>query len=425
MDSEVEVSSPCDDVVCAFGDCQTVDGLAYCNCPDDYHRVGYIHCVPNNADGDVDDEADGDPDVDLTDAATEKVTRTFSHNMDAGNSSLRPGETRVTAGSTGYGSQYPNYDVNAEWLVYCTWDHNLVACDLAGGICWNYDLTESVDDCAHPALVGDTVFAVAWIDMMVNGTSTVRWALVQLDLRTLDLDMETDTYTDIQATEKYVIWSSSEWRITVFNRNTEEVFPIDLSLENKSYYPDVYGKYVVWQQQRPDDLWDIWFYDLGKKQGYALNTSQASMKCHPVISGQYVAFIDECVTAGHPEGTEKLIVYHFEDDTWETLLPETGPKDRPDIDRDKVVWTDLRRGGRSSGGEYVNPDVYLYNLTKKQEVPIAVLDGWQFYPRISGRWVVYADSRFDRQDDAPVKIYDLILFDLCSLELYKNEDWCR
>ena len=424
-DPEAEAPSPCDEVECAFGACRSLDNRAYCDCPEDYHRVGYIHCVPNNTDGDVDDEADGDPDVDLTDAATEKVTRTFSHYMDTGNSSLRPGETRVTAGDTGYGSPFINYAVNDRWVVYCTWDSDIIACEVSTGICWHYDLLESEDDGGFPTLVNDTLYARAFIDVVINNESTVRRALVQLNLQTMDVNLNVDTYQYIQAYGEYVVWSSDGWHVTLYHPLTHEISQLEESLNGTSVYPDIWNQTVVWQQLRGDEFCDIWTYDIPSEVTRRLDTGYSSMKCNPNIYGQHVAFIDDCVNLANRTGEERLVVYNLADDTWETLLPETGPKDRPDIDRDKVVWTDLRRGGRSSGGEYVNPDVYLYNLTKKQEVPIAVLDGWQFYPRISGRWVVYADSRFDRQDDAPVKIYDLILFDLCSLELYKNEDWCR
>ena len=419
---DTEAPSPCDEVECAFGACRSLDNRAYCDCPEDYHRVGDIHCVPNNADGDVDDEADGDPDVDLTDAATEKVTRTFSHYMDAGNSSLQPGEIRVTAGDTGYGSPFINYAVNDRWVVYCTWKYQLIACNRSHNTCWNYDIFDTESDCAFPALIENKVFTLS---IKPEQSNTTRWALTQLDLETLSIDTSHSAYRDIRADGNYVVWMGEIAGIGILDAQTNSTYLIEDSGNNHCVYPDVSASRVVWQQQRIDDLCDIWTYDLLQKEARMLDMGFTSMKCTPSVSGLQAVFIDDCVNLANRTGEERLVVYNLADDTWETLLPETGPKDRPDIDRDKVVWTDLRRGGRSSGGEYVNPDVYLYDLTKKQDVPIAVLDGWQFYPRISGRWVVYADSRFDRQDDAPVKIYDLILFDLCSLELYKNEDWCR
>ena len=422
---DTEAPSPCDEVECAFGDCRSLDNRAYCDCPDGYHLVGYLQCVPDHTDGDEDGEYDTDADRDMGDAATDRVTRTFSHYMDTGNSSLQPGEIRVTAGDTGYRSPFINYAVNDRWVVYCTWDSDIIACEVSTGICWHYDLLESEDDGAYPALVGDILYAQAFIDVVIDNEPVVRWALVQLNLKTLEINLEVDTYQYIQASGDYVVWKSREKNIVVYDSMSDSSYPLEASIQDDCTFPDIDESLVVWQQQRPDTRYDIWGLNLLTQHSQIVDTGIVSYKCTPALSGLRVVFIDDCVNLANRTGEERLVVYNLADDTWETLLPETGPKDRPDIDRDKVVWTDLRRGGRSSGGEYVNPDIYLYDLTKKQEVPIAVLDGWQFYPRISGRWVVYADSRFDRQDDAPVKIYDLILFDLCSLELYKNEDWCR
>ncbi|RJO71943.1 MAG: hypothetical protein C4523_03780 [Myxococcales bacterium] len=97
--------------------------------------------------------------------------------------------------------------------------------------------------------------------------------------------------------------------------------------------------------------------------------------------------------------------------------PNDAEKTNPDIDEDRLVWTDLRNGGRVPDRlTFVNADIYLYDFAKDAVVQLTTDASNQFWPRIRGRWVIYHDQRWG--DD------DVTAFDLCILDIYKDDPMC-
>ena len=426
MDSEVEVSSPCDDVVCAFGACHSLDGRAYCNCPDDYHRVGYIHCVPNATDGDVDDEADGDPDVDLTDAATDKVTRTFSHYMDADDPELRPGETRVTAGKTGNGLYFSNYDVNDAWVVYCTWDFRIVACLHATGACFDYDIAGTDGDCAFPSLIGDTLYARLMWPTGVPEDPDMK--LLQLNLATLEVDYSEPAYNNMDSFGNHVVWAKEDGLpsangLFVYDIQTHETSVIPGSNSPHSRWPRTSEKYLIWQQSADSDSSQNRYVKLYEYASGAVSIISSEMgfkKWMPSVGERYAAWTEDTVdnpAAGY------LKIWDIQGQQFVSSPVYDGRKHNPQVWVDRIIFLDYRNDWPDRPTQ--NTDVYLRDLGKNTEIPLCTVEGQQGYLRTYGRWVLWSDNRWPRNDNAPYDIDDIVLFDLCSLELYKSEDWCK
>ena len=425
-DDLVELPSPCDGITCEFGDCQTVDGLAYCNCPDDYHRVGYIHCVPNNADGDVDIEADRDPDVDLTDAATEKVTRTFSHYMDAEDPKLQPGETRVTAGPTGYGSTYATYDVNDDWVVYCTWDYRIIACRLDTGACFNYDILDVEADCDFPSLLGNTLYANLILPTEIPEKYDTK--LLQLDLITLEADYNQPAYWDVDSMGNHVVWAKedglpSENGLFVYDIQTHETSVIPGSNSPHSRWPRTSEKYLIWQQSTDSDSTgnaSIKLYEYATGQISLLTSNTEKRKWMPSVGERYAAWTEFGIDDPEPGF---LKIWDIQEQKFVSSPVYDGRKHNPQVWEDRIIFLDYRDDWPEMPTQ--NTDVYLRDLGKNIEIPLCTVEGQQGYLRTYGRWVLWSDNRWPRNDNAPYDIDDIVLFDLCSLELYKSEDWCQ
>ncbi|RJO71941.1 MAG: hypothetical protein C4523_03770 [Myxococcales bacterium] len=123
------------------------------------------------------------------------------------------------------------------------------------------------------------------------------------------------------------------------------------------------------------------------------------------------------MTPDSPNGKGILVAQDLISSERSVIDPHDAEKTDPDIDEDRLVWTDLRNGGRVPDRfTFINADIYLYDFTKDIVVQLTSDPSNQFWPRIRGRWVIYLDQRWG--DD------DVTAFDLCTLDIYKDDPMC-
>lgn len=85
-----------------------------------------------------------------------------------------------------------------------------------------------------------------------------------------------------------------------------------------------------------------------------------------------------------------------------------GPKFRPCIYGDIVVWEDLRSGGAGPAYSWEDIDIYGYDLSSGQESAVCDLPHCQEHPRIYGDKVVWSDWRNASTTGGDIYIKDLV-----------------
>ena len=145
--------------------------------------------------------------------------------------------------------------------------------------------------------------------------------------------------------------------------------------------PDVSGQKVVWTDV---DLGGVYFRYLLDSQVHVLERMSNDTIRGLRISGDRVVwsqFVPESMTYN---------IRLFELDptmtggTGRWLSPNAAPQEQPAIDGVRIIWRDERNG---------NEDLYLYDLSVEQEVPLVVASGNQYTPDIDGDLVVFTDDR--------------------------------
>jgi hypothetical protein len=98
-----------------------------------------------------------------------------------------------------------------------------------------------------------------------------------------------------------------------------------------------------------------------------------------------------------------------------TVLNESGSyADHAWVDTGKVVWMQNHR-------------IRLKNLISgiESEVTFSTTNGSQDFPKLSKRWLVYLDfTRFPRLPGF-TRGWDVMLFDLCTLDMYHDDPMCQ
>jgi len=109
-----------------------------------------------------------------------------------------------------------------------------------------------------------------------------------------------------------------------------------------------------------------------------------------------------------------LILYKLSEGK-EEKIETTGQAARPFLDGQRLFWDEGAR-------------IRIRDLDREETIKITdeTVVGGQFAPRASGRWLIYSDQlRFPYPDETTIKVgSDVILFDLCTLDWYKDEEMC-
>jgi|GEM_PF-2419477 len=106
------------------------------------------------------------------------------------------------------------------------------------------------------------------------------------------------------------------------------------------------------------------------------SSTDARYRASPHISERWVVWY-ESVDA--PVGKHRRLMVYDLDKGHEFQLDNAVPDDL-DLSGDIVVWTESMVG-----------DVFAHDLLTDQRWPVAVRPGGQFFPRISGQWVIYLE----------------------------------
>ncbi len=222
----------------------------------------------------------------------------------------------------------------------------------------------------------------------------------------------------IQAEGGNAVWEQ-EGEIALLNLDTKQFSIItDDSMGQYRNSPYVTDRYVIWSnadsntQNREIRLYDI---SNGAHSILAPESQESRInRLYPVVNDTYAAWGN--ILDDVPEGVEptELILYKLSEGK-EEKIETTGQAARPFLDGQRLFWDEGAR-------------IRIRDLDREETIKITdeTVVGGQFAPRASGRWLIYSDQlRFPYPDETTIKVgSDVILFDLCTLDWYKDEEMC-
>jgi beta propeller repeat protein len=188
--------------------------------------------------------------------------------------------------------------------------------------------------------------------------------------------------------EWIVVWQDNRegnWDIHAFDLERTEEFPLVEQDEDQTR-PAISGRTVVWEDWRDRKAGpDLYTYDLDTQKAKRLTNNQDAFE--PAISGRWVVWVGKAEQA--------VFARNLDQDKTIKLSSKPGPKSRPSISGELVVWADERSS---------DSDIYGYDLATSVEFPVLIRDERQYEPHVDGGTIVWSDARG--------RNYDVIAADL-------------
>jgi len=121
-------------------------------------------------------------------------------------------------------------------------------------------------------------------------------------------------------------------------------------------------------------------------------------RADPTIDGDRLVWTQGFSTATNEPDTD---LYMMNLTTGEVIPISEGPgrQERPSISGRYIVWEDTRNGVE-------NPDIYLYDLETGKERPVCTDRSYQRYPVVSGDYVIWIDLR-NGFDASQIRLYHI------------------
>ncbi len=154
--------------------------------------------------------------------------------------------------------------------------------------------------------------------------------------------------------------------------------------------PAVWENRLVYADERPHNL-DIFLFDMDNMTEVRLNSEPGDQE-RPEIWG------DNIVWEYWDYTTTEIFLYNLKTGGPVQITPDGSTQRLGGIWQDRIVWADYR---------HATPSVYLYNITTGMERRVTdLVNGFMGFPDIDGDRIVYTDDR-DGDSDYEVYLYDL------------------
>ena len=400
----------CGDVDCFPGECIFENDRAVCvstESPDE----------ENISETDLLDISDKDSDIPIEQDLVEVEIDIPQECEPQNDPLLLPGEIRLTTDEDIIDMSFVNYDIHENTVVFGDKDWKIHICNLPCGACMIKEFPDSELDCVYPTVYKDKV---ACNTRRPNRTPPYDKELLLYNIKSQEIQyfVPVDNYLDMFG--DWIVWDGSLPDIRYYNILTGESggVPSD-SYYTSDYSPRISHERIVFTRSHSSEFTHIFVHDVVENASYNLNEGSLEFNITPDSSQDWVIWIaDAWLPNLNADGKSNLTAYNLETKEKVIIDPQPHEKTFPSIDGSRVVWTDFRNGGRDSFGYYFNSDIWLYDLERREARPIAETDLLQLKPRISGRWVLYLDTRWRSPKD------DLVVFDLCTLDWYESDPMC-
>jgi beta propeller repeat protein len=127
-------------------------------------------------------------------------------------------------------------------------------------------------------------------------------------------------------------------------------------------YPDVYGRYVVFDEASPADLSnrDIILWDLDTNTGINLSEDSTAPQTRPRIDGTRVVWEDS------RDGNLDIYTCNIETGQVDPVTTDPNTQFLCDISGNRIVWTDLRNASEDQPANY---DIYMFTVEEEPPPP--------------------------------------------------------
>ena len=159
---------------------------------------------------------------------------------------------------------------------------------------------------------------------------------------------------------------------------------------NDQINPKIYQDRIVWEDYRNSPNSRIYLYPLASGSEVQVSGG-ASRQRNPAIYGIHIVWQDDRDPAGpvpNPDHNWSIFINGTTPGSEYNLTPLAPGfnQESPAIYGDLVVWMDRRNGGPAY-------NIYLYNLTSRQETRVTTDPNSQIFPAIYGNRIVWRDGR--------------------------------
>ncbi len=199
------------------------------------------------------------------------------------------------------------------------------------------------------------------------------------------VNITNDSWTNLapEISDQLIVWhdyrKGDDADIYAYVIDSKEIIPIATSNVDE-YNFSVSGGGVVWQQRQTSSLnHDIYYFNYQTGQT-TLITDPSTNQVNPDISGDIIVWEDN----SHGSGD----VYARINGNVVPISTATGAQIRPAIDGQRIVWIDYR---------HTNTEIYLYDLSTETEIRITNDTVRQYYPDISGDYIVWLETDSNNQ----------------------------
>lgn len=168
--------------------------------------------------------------------------------------------------------------------------------------------------------------------------------------------------------------------------------------------PSIYGNRIVWADNRNGN-YDIYMYDLSTSKEIQITTNESS-QLNPDI------YEDRIVWTDYRNGNNDIYMYNLSTSTEIQITTNVESQYEPVIYEDEIVWTDER-----NLGFYRNYDIYKYNLSTREETQITTNESGQFHPKIYNEKIIWIDTRSQNLDYySMLGNFDIYMYNLSTRE---------
>ena len=187
-----------------------------------------------------------------------------------------------------------------------------------------------------------------------------------------------------------VIWidnRSGRWDVYMYDLSTEKEKRISNGSSYNPPFVDIFDEIIVWDDDRnyePNEIWrEIYMYNLDEEREIRVTDNSHKME------GQgWPAVYDDIIVWARGSANQKsgydLVIYRISTKE-KRVITSLGIHYFPDIYKNKVVWDNCTEDNVG--------DIYMYDLSVNESIPICRRPGTQADPKIYGNKVVWEDYR--------------------------------
>jgi beta propeller repeat protein len=171
--------------------------------------------------------------------------------------------------------------------------------------------------------------------------------------------------------------------------------------------PKIYDDKIIWVDCRYHDNMDLCLLDLSMGT-VTLITNDSVADLMPQIWEDIILWVR------YEDSYAKIYKYDIKTKEVSCLTNQSTENFSPDIFKDRIVWTSIERINDSLYGHIENADVFFYNLTTNNLIQITFHEFWQGNAEIYADKIVWEDWRNDldgryghKEDNADIYLFDL------------------